>query len=81
MLNKMIRYLGGGLVRFYRRIKMILHDKRAEGQIPDHILSELARCFARDIPAFFAIKENQEAYKQWLQAREQQLVQARCESD
>ena len=81
MLNKMIRYLGGGLVRFYRRIKMILHDKRAEGQIPDHILSELARCFARDIPVFFADPANQEAYIKWLQAREQQLAQAAFEKD
>ena len=81
MLNKIIRYLCGWLVRFYRRIKMILHDKRAEGQIPDHILSELARCFARDIPAFFADPANQEAYNKWLQVRQQQLAQARCESD
>jgi hypothetical protein len=54
----------------FSRIKKLLHEKRAEAQIPDHILSELARCFARDISAFFAIEENQEAYIKWLQARE-----------
>ena len=81
MLKKIILSLRNRLMRLYLRVKKILHDKRAEGQIPDHILSELALCFARDIPAFFAIKENQEAYKQWLQAREEQLAQTQCEND
>ncbi len=75
MQQKFTRYLHASLKLLYRRFKKLLQEKRAEAQIPDHILSELARCFARDIPAFFAEPANQEAYKQWLQKREQQLAQ------
>ena len=75
MQQKFIRYLRGGLTLLHLRLKKLLQEKRAEAQIPDNILSDLARCFARDIPAFFAEPANQEAYKQWLQKREQQLAQ------
>lgn len=81
MFNKIIFYFHRGFKLLYLRFKKLLHEKRAEGQIPDNILSDLARCFARDIPAFFADPANQEAYKQWLQKREQQLAQTPCEKD
>lgn len=77
MFYTIIRYLRD----LYRRVHTILDSNRAEGQVPDRILADLARCFARDIPAFFAIQENQEAYKQWLQEREQQPDQAASEKD
>ena len=81
MFKKIILYFHRNLVRLYRYVRATLDNKRAECQIPDHILSELARCFARDIPAFFADPDNQEAYIKWLQAREQQLAQAASEKD
>lgn len=81
MFNKIILYFHRGLKLLYLRFKKLLHEKRAEGQIPDNILSDLARCFARDIPAFFADPANQEAYIKWLQKREQQLAQAQSEKD
>lgn len=71
MLHKIIRYLCG-LKLLKLRIKKLLQEKRAEAQIPDNILADLARCFARDIPAFFGAPANQEAYIKWLQARQQQ---------
>ena len=81
MQQKFTRYLHASLKLLYRRINDLLHEKRAEGQIPDDILADLARCFARDIPAFFANPDNQEAYIKWLQAREQQSAQAAPEKD
>lgn len=74
MQQKIIRNLHSTLMQLKRRIRILLCDKRAEAQIPDHILAELARCFARDIPAFFADPANQEAYIKWLEGR-QQLAQ------
>lgn len=71
MLYTIIRYL----CVLYRRVQTILDNNRAEGQVPEHILADLARCFARAIPALFAESANQEAYKRWLQEREQQLAQ------
>ena len=81
MLNKIILYIHAGLMLLIRWIRILLCDKSAECQLPDHILSDLARCFARDIPAFFADPANQEAYIKWLQKREQQLAQAQSEKD
>ena len=77
MFYAIIRYLRD----LYRRVQTILSNNSAECQIPDDILAELARCFARDIPAFFVDPDNQEAYIKWLQAREQQLAQAVSEKD
>ena len=76
MQPKFILCIHSGLKLLCRCVNIILRNNRAEGRIPDHILSELARCFARDIPAFFADPANQEAYKRWLQARKQQSAQA-----
>ena len=81
MQPKFIRYFRSSLKLLHLRLKKLLHEKRAEAQIPDHILADLARCFARDIPAFFAEPANQEAYMRWLQEREQQLAQAAAEKD
>lgn len=54
-----------------RRISAIIFCKRAEIELQDHVLSDLARCFLADIRAFFAIETNQEAYKKWLQEHNQ----------
>ena len=81
MQQKYIINIHSGLKLLYLRFKKLLHEKRAEAQIPDNILADLARCFARDIPAFFADPVNQEAYIKWLQAQEQQLAQAASEKD
>lgn len=75
MFKKFILYIHSGCIRF----KMLLHNKRAEVQIPDHILADLARCFVEDIRGYFSIESNQEAYRQWLHAQEQQPVQAPSE--
>lgn len=76
------------LYKFIQRLKSIcrfiigfLDNKRAEVTIPDNILTELARCFATDIRAFFSIKSNQEAYEKWLQARNQQVAKDVKEED
>ena len=74
MFKKIILYFHRNLVRLYRYVRATLDNNCAEGQIPDNILAELARCFARDIPAFFADPANQEAYIKWLEGR-QQLAQ------
>ena len=80
MFKKIILYFHCNLVRLYRYIRITLRNNRAEGRIPDHILADLARCFAREIPAFFQKKENQEAYIKWLQDR-QRLAQTTPERD
>lgn len=69
------------LQSIYRFIISFLASKRAEVTIPDNILTELARCFATDIRAFFSIKSNQEAYEKWLQARNQQVAKDAKEED
>lgn len=80
MFKTIILYFHHNLVRLYRYVRATLDNNCAEGRIPDHILAELARCFARDIPAFFANDENRAAYIKWLQDR-QRLVQTTPERD
>lgn len=54
-------------------VSALLRSKTAEIELPSHILTELARCFAKDITAFFAVAENQVAYEKWLQTRKQAM--------
>ena len=72
MIKKFIQYIWSESLRF----KTLLQSKRAEVNLPNHILAELARGFVEDIRQFFSIERNQEAYRQWLHAQEQQPVQA-----
>ena len=76
------------IYKFIQRLKSIcrfiisfLDNKRAEVTLPDHVLTDLARCFAADIRAFFSIKANQEAYEKWLQASKQQASKDVKEED
>ena len=65
----------------YRFISSFLDNKRAEVTLPDHVLTELARCFAADIRAFFAVETNQAAYEKWLQSRNQNIAEDTKEKD
>lgn len=69
------------LISTYRFIISFLTNKRAEVTIPDQILTELARCFASDIRAFFAVETNQAAYEKWLQSRNQNIAEDTKEKD
>lgn len=77
MLQKFFKHL----LCLYRHAIVLLKNKRAVVTIPDNILTELARCFATDIRAFFSIKSNQEAYEKWLQATNQQVAEDAKEDD
>ena len=67
MLHKFFKHL----ISTYRFVIRFLTNKRAEVTIPDHVLTELARCFIKDIRAFFADADNQAKFERWLQMREQ----------
>lgn len=76
------------LYKFIQRLKSIcrfiisfLDNKRAEVTLPDHVLTDLARCFAADIRAFFAVEANQAAYERWLQSRKQNIAEDTKEKD
>ena len=62
-----------GLKRFCERLRAILSDKNAKVEIPDHVLSDIARSVLPDIIAFFSVKENKVAYEQWKQERDRQM--------
>ena len=79
MYNRFIAQILVKLRNLYRRISAILYNRRAEIELPDHVLSDLARCFTADIKAFFTVSENQAAYEKWLHEREQQATKTQNE--
>lgn len=53
-----------------QRISTFLRSKRGEIELPDYVLSDLARAFLADIIEFFARTEHQAAYEEWRKQRE-----------
>lgn len=73
MFNVLVTRVYLALEYLLHRASGLLRGKTAEIELPSHILTELARCFAKDITAFFAVAENQVAYEKWLQTRKQAM--------
>lgn len=53
------------------RLRAVLRNKRGEIELPDYVLSDLARAFLADIIGFFAQSEHQAVYEEWQKKREQ----------
>jgi len=70
MLRKLPVYVSVMLDDLCRRIGKLLSNKIAGIDIPDCVLSDLARCFVEDVRAFFAVDKNQTAYEKWKRERE-----------
>lgn len=73
LFDYLARHLYIGFKCFCERLGAILNDKNAKVELPDHILSDVARSVLPDIIAFFAVIENQVAYEKWKQERDGQM--------
>ena len=62
-----------GVKHLCERLRAILSDKNAKVELPDYVLSDVARIVLPDVIAFFTVKENKVAYEKWKQERDGQM--------
>ena len=70
MFNVLVIRAYIALERLWCHVSALLREKRGEIELPDYVLSDLARAFLSDIMGFFTVKENQVAYETWKNQRE-----------
>ena len=65
----------GWLKRFLMRLEFVFRDTRGEGRapkIPEHIITEVARCLMPDILAFYESEEGKKIFEEWKAKRREE---------
>ena len=65
----------GWLKRFLMRLEFVFRDTRGEGRapkIPEHIITEVARCLMPDIIAFYESEEGKKIFEEWKAKRQEE---------
>lgn len=72
---------GGFWARLRVRIKYILRERRAECDVPKHILQAIVDDMLPDIRAFFEPEEGKREFEEWNVEREKKLAEKKCGAD
>ena len=65
----------GWFKRFLMRLEFVFRDTRGEGRapkIPEHIITEVARCLMPDILAFYESEEGKKIFEEWKAKRREE---------
>ena len=57
-----------------KRIEELLKDKHGEGEIPDDLIKEIARCLVPDNIAFFETEEAKREFEAWKVEQEKKIA-------